>query len=205
MQRECRKAHEKYVSNIINPDNKHSNKKFWSYIKSKRSKNHGISSLEKNQQVVTDNLAKANILNDQFTSVFTVDNNSSNQIPALKEPPSPTIQPIHIEAQGICTLLSELDSHKACGPDGMPTRLLNELAYNVAPVLALIFNASLHQGKLPLDWKSAMVVPVFKKGSCTNPSNYRPTFLTCVCCKFWSTLSLQQYLSMQIFITSVCI
>ena len=91
MQRECRKAHDKYVSNIINPDTK-----FWSYIKSKRSEHCGISSLEKNQQVVTDNLAKANILNDKFTSIFTIDNDDSDQIPALKVPPSPTIQHIHI-------------------------------------------------------------------------------------------------------------
>ena len=48
VQRECRKAHDKYVSNIINPDNKCSNKKFWSYIKSKRSKHCEISSFEKN-------------------------------------------------------------------------------------------------------------------------------------------------------------
>ena len=127
---------------MINPDNKRSNKKFWSYIKSKRSKHCGISSLEKNQQVVTDNLAKANILNDQFTSVFTVDNDGNDQIPALKVPPCPAIQPIHIEAQGVCT---PLDSHKTCGPDGIPTKLLKELAYNVSQVLALIFNVSLHQ------------------------------------------------------------
>ena len=73
-------------------------------------------------------MAKANILNDQFTSVFTVDNDGSEQIPALEVPPCPTIQPIHIEAQGIRTLLSELFSHKACGPDGIPTRFLKELA-----------------------------------------------------------------------------
>ena len=60
------------------------------------------------------------------------------------------MQPIHIEAQGIYKLLSELDSHKASGPDGIPTRLLKELSNNVSPVLALIFNTSLHQGRLYL-------------------------------------------------------
>jgi len=39
---------------LISSDSKNGNKKFWSYIKSKRSDHCGISSLEKNHQVVTD-------------------------------------------------------------------------------------------------------------------------------------------------------
>jgi len=166
---------------MINPENRYGNKKFWSSIKSKRCENYGIILLEKNHHVVTNSVAKANILNDQFVSVFTVDNSSSVQLLILPVPSCPDIQPIQIEAQGIYALLSELHSHKASGPDDIPARLLKELAYNIAPVLALTFNASLHQGKLPLDWKSVTVVPVFKKGTRTDPSNYRPISLTCIC------------------------
>ena len=81
-------------------------------------------------RVVTDTLAKANILNDPFTSAFTVDNDGSNQIPALKVPPSPTIQPIHIEAQGICTLtlLSELDDFLLFHP--LPIPEVTHLSYS---------------------------------------------------------------------------
>ena len=50
-------------------------------------------------------------------------------------------------------------------------------------MLALIFNASFRQGKLPTDWKIAFVTPVFKKGLRTDPTNYRPISLTCICCK----------------------
>ena len=58
------------------------------------------------------------------------------------------MQPLHIEAQGILTLLSELETS---GRDGIPSQLLKELSTHNTPVVALIFNASLHQGKLPLD------------------------------------------------------
>ena len=43
--------------------------------------------------------------------------------------------------------------------------------------------ASLDQGTLPEIWKQATVVPVFKKGSRTDPCNFRPISLTCICAK----------------------
>ena len=60
------------------------------------------------------------------------------------------------------------------------------------PVLALIFNASLHQGKLPVDWKTATVIPVFKKGS---RIDHRPISLTCVCCKVFEHIVLSAILN----------
>jgi len=59
--------------------------------------------------MVTDNLDKANTLNDQFSSVYTLDNDCIEHLPSLKVP---NIQPLHIEAQGIYTLLSKLDPIK---------------------------------------------------------------------------------------------
>ena len=44
----------------------------------------------------------------------------------------------------------------------------------------LLFSASLHQGRVPSDWKKALVCPVFKKGDRKNPSNYHPVSLTCI-------------------------
>ena len=96
----------------------------------------------------TDNFDKANILNEPFTSVYTIEDDCSKHLQTLKVPYFPTIPPLHIEAQGIYTLLSELEFYKA---DGIPLQLLKELSTHIAPVLALIFNASFHQGKLSLD------------------------------------------------------
>ena len=46
-----------------------------------------------------------------------------------------------------------------------------------------IFCESLIQGKIPDEWKLAIICPIFKKGSRTNPSNYRPISLTSIICK----------------------
>lgn len=184
VQRECRKAHNTYVSKLINSNNSSGNKRFWSYVKSKRNDQCEIPTLEKDNQIFTDSLDKANILNKHFSSVFTKPNIPAEHI-SLEGHPYPDITPLIIEANGIKRLLHNLDPNKAQGPDGISPRFLKETSESIAPVLALIFNASFQQGKLPSDWKNAYVVPAFKKGSRADPSNYRPISLTCICCKLF--------------------
>ena len=80
-------------------------------------------------------------------------------------------------------LLCNIKVNKASGPDNLPARFLQETAYEIAPVLTTIFQASLDQGVIPTIWKTAAVVPIFKKGSRSDPGNYRPVSLMCICCK----------------------
>ena len=47
----------------------------------------------------------------------------------------------------------------------------------------MIFQASLQHCQVPIDWKTANIVPVYKKSNCSTPNNYRPISLTSVCCK----------------------
>ena len=42
-------------------------------------------------------------------------------------------------------------------------RLLKETAHNVAPMLTVLYQASLTQHKVPLDWKKALVAPYLRK------------------------------------------
>ena len=61
--------------------------------------------------------------------------------------------------------------------------MLKELATEVSPILTTIFNASIQQGKIPDQWKEALITPLFKKGERGKASNYRPVSLTSICCK----------------------
>lgn len=58
----------------------------------------------------------------------------------------------------------------------------------VALPLKIIFDKSLSTGCLPLDWRSAHVSPIFKKGSNLDVKNYRPISLTCIACKILESL-----------------
>jgi hypothetical protein len=61
--------------------------------------------------------------------------------------------------------------------------LLKETAKQISPALTLVFQASINQGKVPEEWKSANITPLFKKGDRSAPVNYRPVSLTSVCSK----------------------
>ena len=93
------------------------------------------------------------------------------------------MEPLTINPAGVADLLSKIKPFKAFGPDGIPAFLLKEIAFQIAPSLAVVFQASINQCKLPADWKVAHVVPVYKKGVKSSPNNYRPISLTCLCCK----------------------
>ena len=62
------------------------------------------------------------------------------------------------------------------------------MAEIVALPLKLTFNRSMLSNKLPLEWKSAKISPIFKKGSESELSNYRPVSLTAVPCKIMESI-----------------
>ena len=47
----------------------------------------------------------------------------------------------------------------------------------------LFFSHSLSHGVIPKSWKRAAIIPIYKSGDKTVPSNYRPISLTSVICK----------------------
>jgi len=104
--------------------------------------------------VYTDSNAKAEALNNYFQSVFTKEDQTN--IPSLDsntEDSIPDIPDIAFSVEGICQLLSELDTNKASGPDEIPPFVLKHCAEEILPVLNVIFTKSLSSGTLPSDCK----------------------------------------------------
>ena len=190
-QRELRKAYWKYIEDIVTPSSESDRgtdcmKRFWSYIKHKRSDGSSIPPLKSAGLLHDDSTDKANILNAQFQEAFS-SKNDLNNIEFKKRcnmsGQHHTAPDISITQEGIKKLLNGLNPHKAAGPDNISPRILKELADEIAPILQLIFKRSYDTGVVPTMWKTANVCPVFKKGEKFEPINYRPISLTCICCK----------------------
>ena len=172
-------------------------KKLFSLIKNARQDAQGISPLKDPSTSETSSLnkEKAIILNRQFQSVFSqlsplklgqicidkLQQYFNQNIPDQFKCNYPQMPEININLNGILKLLSNLQPHKAAGPDEIRPIVLRELRTEIAPIIQLIFEKSLATGKLPSDWTRANVSPIFKKGEKSDPSNYRPISLTCIC------------------------
>jgi len=156
-------------------------KPFWRYIYSQGNDRAGVAPLKDGGELFSGSKDKAEILNRQFSSVFTADCPGSSV--QLIGPSVPIIDNLSISAAGVQKLLSKINPSKAAGPDDMPCRVLKELSHELAPVLAAIYTQSFASGCLPSQWLTANISPVFKNGMSCLPENYRPISLTCICCK----------------------
>lgn len=81
-----------------------------------------------------------------------------------------------------------LNMTKSPGCDVPHPRILRELSSVIAYSLKIIIDCSFHLKKLPMDWLSVDVTVVYKKGNKSELMNYRPTSLTCICCKLLESI-----------------
>ena len=85
-----------------------------------------------------------------------------------------TLSDLTFTVTQVLDVLANLDASKATGPDEILARILKETVYEITPSLCELFSKSLRLGSLPMDWKLANVVPVFKKDNKEYAENYRP-------------------------------
>ena len=124
----------------------------------------------------------AKILNKFFGTVFTMEDTTHLPVPRELCREDQVMASFEIELSEVEKKLKGLKPEKAPGDDGINPVILKEVPQLALP-LQLIFNASLRDGVVPLDWKKANVTPIFKQGSKAQPGNYRPVSLTSQVCK----------------------
>ena len=156
-------------------------KSLWTFISKLRQDNQGIGDLHVSGSIVSDDVLKAEALNEQFNSVYTEE--GSIPLPNLGESPYGKIERLQISISGVLDQLNKLNPSNAQGPDGIPPWFLNTYAAQLVPILHNIFQLSVYSSQVPEAWKHANVTAIFKKGSRTEAANYRPISLRSVASK----------------------
>ena len=124
----------------------------------------------------------ANTFNNYFASIAETTKRSTKYSHKhfsdyLSNESSSTIFLQPTEKKEIANIISSLNSNKASGPNSIPYRILFLLKNEISKQLADLFNLSFKTGVFPSVLKTATVIPVFKKDSKLDCSNYRPISL----------------------------
>lgn len=174
-----RELHKQYVANKLN--NVQSIKSIWEIsddlLGRNKVKSNNIPCLHYNDSTIDNPKEIANVFNNHFVNVA---KNLADRIPLssaytythLNVPNSFFFTPTNnVE---ISNTLNKLKNSGSLDVDGLTNKLLKRIATHVIQNLTDLVNLSLENGVVPDGAKIAKVIPIYKQGSKTQPTNYRP-------------------------------
>ena len=157
-------------------------KYFYSYAKKFSKKKSNISMLfDENQNICSDPKKIADLLQQQFLSVFS--DPSKTDMDAASFPPPDITYPftddiLEFSVSDVIEAIDEIKPNASSGPDEIPVTLLKNCKSTLAVPIHLLWSKSLASGEVPSFYKYSNVFPLHKKDSKALASNYRPISLT---------------------------
>ena len=148
-----------------------------------------ISELKKKStaEIASSDNDKAEVLSEFFAEVFTRE--PDGDMPTVQESQYDNpLQDFNITKEMVLQKLDKLKVDKSPGPDGITARVLRELKDVIGETFTDLFEASVREGQLPMDWKTANVSAIYKRGDKSEACNYRPVSLTCITCKVMESI-----------------
>ena len=173
---------------------KSDSKSFYAYVRSKQNVRDKVGPLKDNAgNIITQGFLMAEELNMHFSSVFTREDNISFPVPETKFNGSEgeRLGQLVVTPEVVASTINNMEESKSPGVDGISPKILIEIVEQIifyCMPLVHVFNMSLQEGIVPLEWKESNIIPLFKKGSRNKSVNYRPVSLTSVICKLLETI-----------------
>lgn len=118
-----------------------------------------------------------------IANAFHIGKDLASSIPLVIKSPTELCNSFYIfptSADEIEAEITKVKSSKATGPLSVSVTILKLLKSVISRPVETLFNASFLTGVVPENFKLANVIHVYKKGSQTSLSNYRPISLLSV-------------------------
>ena len=113
-----------------------------------------------------------------------------NVLPPATRPEPTWHPPVGELLDGVCLrerwtlkFLRQIDVNKATGPDGLPARILKEIAIVIFMQLTVLCRRILREGHWPQIWRYHNICPLYKRKSRFDPLNYRGVHITNILAK----------------------
>ena len=98
-----------------------------------------------------------------FNDFFTRQCNNSSELPSVTKKTSKSLSTTEFLTYDTLKIIRNLNPNKANGHDMISIQMLKICDESICQPLGIIFRSCLENGKFPLQWKKANVVPVFKR------------------------------------------
>ena len=141
-------------------------------------------SLMEENMIETDTVRVVNIFNDYFSSIcckYLASTDSTypdyltlSEFVSSKISPQSKLNIKPLTQEIVLRHLLLLNGNKSTGLDDVSPKILKLAAPEISYHLTLVLNHCMSKGTFPISLKKAKVVPIFKKGSKLDKSNYRP-------------------------------
>jgi hypothetical protein len=146
-------------------------KRFFKYVKGVLGRTSVIPDIVSGGVIYSDPIAKANVFNDYFSSVFTIDDGF---MPSFRLRTSATVSRVIFSTERIVIAFKKLASSFSSGPDDIPSVLLKNCTEQLLEPLRRLFTVVFDYG-IPTEWLRSDVVPLYKgSGSTSSVESYRP-------------------------------
>ena len=160
--------HNDKENNVMHSNNK---KLFYSYIKKKlRTPLDLPPLLNNNGELLFDPVDKANLLNSTFAKVFSKDNNQTYPTLSPHKQNFDNMPHREISTQDILFSIKRLKNSVTRTPDQIPAHYIKNTCYSLLEPLQMIYSHSLNTGQVPIAWRKAQVVAIYKKGEKNDPA-----------------------------------
>ena len=132
--------------------------------------------MQYNDETISSPQAIVNAFACHFSAFFS---NSSNteQTSLFNSLDASLISVDSVTLEEVTIAIKSLKGNLTAGHDQVPAFLLKDCSFYLAPAIQKLINSILANSTFPSRWKISKITPVFKNGSKTNVSNYRPVAL----------------------------